>query len=831
MLFIFLSFITMNKITSLLLLFGYSVFAQVPPSQDNKADAYEESPILISDYKSSDPDTPVVFSGQSKKWGVKLSGNDSVIIKQEYDYISHTDNAFILKKGNKFGIASLQAALVLPIEYDSVTTNQVYNNTASFFVKKNDKWGAVDVNGKQILPLKFFKILYSDPVNGISIVKESKDGPEVVFLGDKKYHKELLRMSIFSNGAIASSGGKSGLLSYGKQALPFEYDSIYTGNSGNAWTKKYKKNFITYGQPLFNMIVIKNGRYGLCDVAGTMLFEPVYDKITYDSMRRLYIISKDKKEGVYFERSKAKTAVAYDQVYNDGAQFVTLINNKKQGIIDYQGNWILPMEYDKATVMGFNDGFLVVKDGKKGWADNKGLMVLPIIYDDIDTFPFKFKGLYIVTQNDKKGIVNRNHIIIPVEFDYLYDRENYIIGCRDKKFGVFSPDGTLVSGVDNDRIVRSETGGVNVLYPVKDGLYGIIGKNNDVLYTPQFKDISYLPNSKLLVSPIAWDKSYRLVKDKNNKYGLFEEHDAVMAVPVAYDGIYQKFQAPEDCYFVAKKGLKFGIINGENKIVVPFVYDSLNLNHSNYVEDEKLMQLVAVKNKKFGVINFMNQVLVPFEYDEVAKLTSDDALYKAKKKGQYRLINGAGKVLNSGPFDEIASFEGDEALAFYKGKMRIINSLGAFISEPVEMLPHKGFATFDDMKWALVKALNATDDAVLRDFAVKALPSDHIFYFMKENILSKKPLETLETNTEFFIDRLYEELRQFKISDWNSPDYDKRALTDVPDFTLEREGYITNVRNDEWNYGNGRFMQRVLRNAVKINGYWISTYFLQTRFY
>ena len=826
----------MKKIkTFLLCIITSSVFAQVPPEmpdynaggsgyggmgdvpvREGAIDGSPRSRISLGAFRQ----------GEDKKWGIKNHATDAVVLAPEYDYITSTDGIYILKKGVKYGIASREATIILPVVYDSIMSNS-YIKGNSLQIKKNGKWGSIDFNAEQLLPVKFFEVLYSDAGNGLSVVIEKKDDAPKAYFGDKKYRRELQRMYVFSNGVIGSSKGKMGFIKDGAELIPFEYDSIYSGNPNDGWHKKSKKSYVAFKRAAPNLIVIKNGKYGLADCNGNILYAPVHDKITYDYLRKIYIITKDKKSGVYFEASKAKTDIAYDEVYTDGAQFVTLKNNKKQGIIDYKGNWILPLEYDKATVMGFNDGFRIVKDGKAGWTDMTGQIIVQPIYEDIDDFSFNFKGLYVVTKDGKKGVINKqNNVVVPVEFEVIYDQDNYIIAKNNvKKYGVYAADGTVVAKPIYDFIRRSETEKSPILMPELDGLVGIIGKENKMLYEPQFVQIDYLHDEHLLVNPFNNGSAYRRVKDKNNKYGLFEEYTATMTVPVVYDGIYQKSEANRTTYFVAKKGKKFGVIDGRNQTIIPFEYDSITFNHLHFNTTDA--QIVAVKNGKFGVINFKNDVVVPFEYKGMAKISSKN-LYMAKKKDAYMLVDGNNKVLNPGPFDHIAQFEEDKALTFYNGQMRVINNDGSFVSKAITMQPHSGYTTFDELKFALVEALDSKDDALLRDFAAKVAPSEHILYFVKQNMFNKNPLAY--TDPAYIKQRYLTDLQKFKRSDWEGKYYRRESLTDVPDFTLYREGYITVVRTQDHGYGDTRFMEKLLRHAVKINGYWISTYFMTRRF-
>ena len=823
----------MKKILSFAcLILTTAVFAQVPPSTRDDGMGYD-SPYYGGDIAVEVPERTrgrdFIVYGTGGKWGIK-TGSDSIVVPLEYDKISSSSTAYILQKDGKFGLMSLKAQMLLPVKYDSIVIHYFNNKTVK--VKKDNKWGVFDTEGNKVLPIKYHEIIYSNVGSGIALLKKSESDPVTLYLNGKKYGKNFQQVSIYKNACIISAGGKHGVMAGAKEIIPFEYDSIYSGTKSSSPVnrKKTPVNYTVNNGTVNSFMLLKDGKYGVADVAGKIVLEPEYDEVRYDNLRKLYRVRKDKKYGVYFEASGFKTDVDYDRISTDGAQYVTLIKDNKWGIIDYSGNVILPTEYDKATIMGFNEGFNITKDGKSGIADNKGNITIPPIYDEIRTFAFKHDNLYIVTQNNKTGVIDKqNNSVIPVEYDRLFDREDYIIVKQNDKYGVYSADGVIVASPQYDWVSGSETQNSKLLFPRKDDLYGIIGENNTIVYPPRFTDIGYLHDEEMLINPFNVGKSYRVLKDTNGKSGLLEEFSAQTTVPIMYDDIHQKFETSKEVYFIAEKNKKYGVITGTNTVIIPFGYDFISFKHTYYSEHISGTQAVASQKGKYGVINLQNDVLVPFQYQYIEKLSSKD-LYKAKKNGAYMLINSNNTVLNKGPFDEIAQFEGNEALTFYKGQMRIINTQGEFVTQPVSMKPHNGFETFDEMKLALIEAMNSKDEKLLKEFAAKAAPSAHIMYFFKENIFTQKPLSV--TEPEYIREKYYQDLYRFKMREWNSGHYNKSSLTDVKDFTLysRKHSIVTNKRTTDWAFGDTRFMEKIMRNAIRVNGYWISTYFMTRSF-
>jgi hypothetical protein len=202
-----------------------------------------------------------------------------------------------------------------------------------------------------------------------------------------------------------------------------------------------------------------------------------------------------------------------------------------------------------------------------------------------------------------------------------------------------------------------------------------------------------------------------------------------------------------------------------------------------------------------------------------------------------------GTMISPDYFDEVALFEFtdryddtdmplQQALTFKNGMMRVIDQNGKYISRAVKMNPHEGYRTFDALKFALIEALQSNDDELLEEFVNKIAPSDHILYYLKKNIFNDQSLSY--TNQEYIKQRYLEEWKKYNSYRRYNPTAPPRTfpeLTHVEDYTLYRDGKVTNARFVDHAYGGDRqYMERFLRNAIKVNGYWISTYFMKRYF-
>jgi len=822
-----------------LVLLQLSLNAQVPPSRDAEKDEEESMEVMMEPGDpDSEPDwenTDVQYYKKDNRYGFKIG--DSIVVPPIYDNVYQVEDAILVYKGNKMGVLSNKGKLIVPIMYDSISI--VYQNRITYHVKLNNSYGVFNREGKKILSPVYKHIYFCWPEEATSLVENTLGEKQLVFGNESIFPERLDNIILYNNGVIASKEGKYGFVKDGIVKIPFEYDSIFSGFH-NMYrpgypenSRKSKKDFMIDQRDLKQVIVFKNNKYFIMSTAGEMLMDDGCDNINYDPSRRIFHLKKDNRRGVYFEDNAKKLDIIYQPIYTDGVTFITVQKDHKKGIFDYSARLIVPIEYDEVSNMAFGSGFKVTKNNKVGWLDTKGKEILPVKYDEIYDFSDgdEFQNLYKVKIDTLFGVVdNLGKTIVPARFEHLFVKGKLFMTIQHSKWGVYTKEGVKLYEPVMDYISQSNTEGSYLLFLHSAKRGGIIDEKGNKLFDNNLIRIDYLLNEDGLYNPITNNGIYcLLLENDKGKAGIFDEQKKQLIIPFEYDGIEQKFEKNNRTYLLARKGKKYGIITDQNKIVIPFEYDAISFDklQNNSEEASAAIEVAAKKLGKWGVINFSGKVLIPFEYTSIRKV-SEYNLYKVKKGNTYCLMNGSNKVLNPGPFDDIALFEESEALSFYQGKMHVINKNGKFERDIVDMNMHVGYATFEDLKQDLIKALNSKDDQLIVDFCVKIAPSKHLLYYLKENVFSKEDLYYVDIDR---IIKIYtKELLEFKYRYWKSEWYNQSSLTQVKDFTLNDRGIVTNARVEDEAFGDTRFMEKLLRNAIKVNGYWISTYFMFRNF-
>lgn len=117
------------------------------------------------------------------------------------------------------------------------------------------------------------------------------------------------------------------------------------------------------------------------------------------------------------------------------------------------------------------------------------------------------------------------------------------------------------------------------------------------------------------------------VYQKGDKFGLTLKNDKITSAD------FEQIIQFEDQRWIAKKGGKYGALNFGGEVVIPFVYASLirfkegnisdyQVSHHNQKEKKEVLSLVVSRyiaqdaaTQKFGIIDGFNRLVLPFEYD------------------------------------------------------------------------------------------------------------------------------------------------------------------------------------------------------------------------
>ena len=262
---------------------------------------------------------------------------------------------------------------------------------------------------------------------------------------------------------------------HGKEVIPFVYRLTTEFRSGFAVVvddeTQYRKFIDTSGKVVFSLecelaslpfqgktIFKKNEKWGVIDIiSGKTVLPCEYDDIDYldcDTTVR----------NDYFCLYQPDLD---DNYYEEKTVFWTVEKDNKTGLIDVEGNFLLPIDYEKIYEVNdiFSNGEHKIFKLKKG--DKWGLQMLTVTLSVKEILPFEYdeirdyenndkKMFFYVKKDDKWGIVDIDgKITVSCEYDEIIpcnEHKALLEVKKDDKFGVIDFYGNVILQCDYDKI-------------------------------------------------------------------------------------------------------------------------------------------------------------------------------------------------------------------------------------------------------------------------------------------------------------------------------------------------------------------------------------------
>lgn len=303
----------------------------------------------------------------------------------------------------------------------------------------------------------------------------------------------------------------------------------------------------------------------------------------------------------------------------------------------------------------FSEGLAAVKKkGKWGFIDNQADVVIPTQYDNVDYF--RPSGLCAVTKEGKSGFINKlGKEIIPIIYDEAYQemKDHNVIVKKNNKWAVFDQSGKQLSDFIYDSFKRAYisdfskdifTRDQSTFFENGAALVEINGKYEFINAKAQ----AAFPNNKF-DSASVFDTFKNTIVKRNGQFGIVKP-DGAFKVPLEYDFIdYFESNHAFSEYYNARKGQIYSIFNKELKKIG----ESYEAVYNDFSDSDPTLSYKNLKGK-YGIVDWQGKILIPFEYDELREIESTPFIL-ARKGASYGVISEVGQIKIPIKYKEIAS--------------------------------------------------------------------------------------------------------------------------------------------------------------------------------
>jgi len=143
--------------------------------------------------------------------------------------------------------------------------------------------------------------------------------------------------------------------------------------------------------------------------------------------------------------------------------------------------------------------------------------------------------------------------------------------------------------------------------------------------------------------------------------------------------LYDSINSPTtDKYAFALKGKHWGVIDFENKVVIPFEYEQIQetLNKNQLSQDTFIVQ----KNRLLGTIDFRNKIVIPIKYEAISGFCETNIKgHYVSKNGKTGIIDNTGNIVIPTEYDLLYYYSKSTIKAKRNGKYGVINSRNEII--------------------------------------------------------------------------------------------------------------------------------------------------------
>lgn len=439
-------------------------------------------------------------------------------------------------------------------------------------------------------------------------------------------------------------------------------------------TLEMEKNVLGYKE---------NGKYGLIDLSGKKLTEPIYESIrSLKNKPGNLLVKKDGLYGVLNENGEVIIPEKYNTIKSDEFSSETegytktgyIISEKTKtgiiyGYIDYAGKVLIKPKYEsiaRATEYQEEDIYLIVMaNGKKGVFKNKK-QIIKNKYQSINYYDTS--NIFIVNRNGKFGFYNNSgKEILGTKYTSYSLAGNYIFVKKDETAELYDIHGNLVNSNNYRSII--ETGNPSFFIAEDEaGYYSIISKDSKI--DNKYTNISY-----------AFDNFF-IFTTEEGKSGVLNVYTGIEIEPeydsILLTGTVNALEARKgnivDIYsrniekiltmrdgIVENIGKDYLVIHSKNELAY---IDKQGELTSNTVVFPNLKLYSIKEDDKWGFADSQGKIVVNCEYDIVTEL-NEYGFAGIYKDGKWGVVNEKGKIIVE-PSYELETYYSPQFIGKYK---------------------------------------------------------------------------------------------------------------------------------------------------------------------
>lgn len=436
--------------------------------------------------------------------------------------------------------------------------------------------------------------------------------------------------------------------------------------------------------PSGRVLAKRDGKYGMIGADGELIFDFIYDDIKL-MPADLYLLSIQGSAGTMSALAK----VANDWLYPVSGKFQAGVNIER-------------LHYDDTNSISY---YKTSQNGKFGLITSQGKALIAPVYDDLQLYSVNSDEEYLATvkKGSRSGLIDSNQkyvvnlapnqkiesfnadpaIIKVTAFNPdAYRLEESIISNRlldktgstliysdtaikslgnqlfkfskDGKVGVVNNEADMITSLIFDHITSND---ISVLIATKDGKQGIlqqVGDSKQLAVNTYYDWLEKVYTSKPTLAELV-DYYGNSTQDSSDVTFVVEEvkgdykyvNEAKTPIDLDKSVAEDSFYDFSDSLFVARNNGKYGLIDSNNQIRIPFLYDLIQESHAPFL---------VKKDQKFGLLTSHNETVAGILYDSI------DEWYDLDFEPIYHIVQGNKQGIISASGQSILVMSGNQII-------------------------------------------------------------------------------------------------------------------------------------------------------------------------
>ena len=426
-----------------------------------------------------------------------------------------------------------------------------------FAVYTEGKYGVIDLAGNMIVKNEYANVIIPNPKKAVFICYDSQGISKALNENSEQVFAEYETVEPIEVNGILSS------FPYEKSVLKYKQDGLYglIDFSGNVITKAIYQDIYSVKYKEGEFLAKKDGKFGVINNKGVELISFDYDEIEADKTYNTttfskdagYIVKKTTSDGYKYGYINSNWETVLDAEYTSVSRILDIDSKDAYLIVAKEGQYGLfrnknkqvdflyqSLEYNKDTNL-----LIAERSGKYGVIDIEGNTVVPIQYKNV-----KFNGIYIYAETytesfyfDKKGQDVENPYTSMTE---VSNQDSYITINGDNLYGIINKNGEET--VKNQYLyIEYVFDGYFVAYKDGEG-FGVIDKNNNVIVKFNYDVLSKVGEYKMLKG-LDMDENITDIFSNDMKK-IASLKDSTIAINDNYVELYNA----EESKFISKDG-------------------------------------------------------------------------------------------------------------------------------------------------------------------------------------------------------------------------------------------------------------------------------------